>query len=172
MRTINEYKNRFYNLLEATVGNVKPLINENEDPYSDLYGKTVTYKDSQSGVELKGTITDMVMIEPNYIMIVHNRLYVTDKQSMGYIKKVEPSSNTSNIYYSYYICETKMFSINLVEYKLERDETTGQKKEVYGNVKDIETFTCKGLSDILSQRYPCATDFSMNSNPDIPNNLA
>jgi hypothetical protein len=87
MRTINEYKNRFYNLLESTVGNVKPLINENEDPYLDLYGKTVTYKDSQSGVELKGTIIGMTMIEPNYIMIVHNPLYVTNQNSMGYVKK-------------------------------------------------------------------------------------
>lgn len=28
MKTINEYKNRFYNLLETTIGDVKPLIME------------------------------------------------------------------------------------------------------------------------------------------------
>jgi len=33
MRTINEYKKRFYQLIESTIGDVKPLINEDEkDP--------------------------------------------------------------------------------------------------------------------------------------------
>ena len=30
MINLNEYKNRFYNLMESTMGNVKPLINEGD----------------------------------------------------------------------------------------------------------------------------------------------
>ena len=31
MKNIEQYKNRFYNLMESTIGNVKPLINEEND---------------------------------------------------------------------------------------------------------------------------------------------
>ena len=30
MKNINDYKKRFYNLMESTIGNVKPLINESD----------------------------------------------------------------------------------------------------------------------------------------------
>ena len=30
MKEIQEYRNRFYNLLESEIGNVKPLISETE----------------------------------------------------------------------------------------------------------------------------------------------
>ena len=30
MKNINQYRNRFYNLMESTMGDVKPLINEDE----------------------------------------------------------------------------------------------------------------------------------------------
>ena len=32
MRNINQYKKRFYNLMESTLGNVKPLISEQGEP--------------------------------------------------------------------------------------------------------------------------------------------
>jgi hypothetical protein len=174
MKNLNQYKKRFNQLMESQLGNVKPLISEEDekDPYSDLYGKTVTYKDSQSGVELKGTISHMVMIEPSDILITHNKLYVTEPEVMGYIKGREPSSDNSKLYYSHYDCKTETFSIELIEYIYVPEDKGGGDLESYGDNKVIDTFTCKGLSDVLSQRYPCATDFSMNSDPDIPNNLA
>ena len=174
MKNLNQYKKRFNQLMESTIGNVKPLISEEDekDPYSDLYGKTVTYKDSQSGVELKGTISHMVMIEPSDILITHDKLYVTEPEVMGYKKEREPSSDNSKLYYSHYDCGTKTFWITLREYKVERDERSGFEEKIIGDEKEFDSFTCKGLSDVLSQRYPCATDFSMNSDFDVPNNLA
>jgi hypothetical protein len=36
MRNINEYKKRFYNLMESTLGDVRPLISEQDKDVSDL----------------------------------------------------------------------------------------------------------------------------------------
>jgi len=121
-------------------------------------------------VELKGAISHMVMIEPSDILITHNKLYVTEPEDMGYIKEREPSSNNSTLYYSVFDCKTKTFWITLREYKVEN--ISGVRKKVVGEEKRFSTFTCKGLSDTLSQRYPCTTDFVMNGDFDVPNNLA
>ena len=39
MKNINEYKKRFYNLMESTLGDVKPLISEQDEGVSDLERK-------------------------------------------------------------------------------------------------------------------------------------
>ena len=153
MRTINEYKNRFYNLLESTVGNVKPLINENEDPYLDLYGKTVTFKSIEmGGIVIKGIIKG-VSTQGNGIDIKLKES-ITDGDTDGLSFDENNNDYFGNLNYD---CSTKTFYI-----KLEG------KREHY----KVSKFTCKGLSDVLSQRYPCDTDFSMNGDFNVPNNLA
>ena len=78
MRNINEYKKRFYNLMESTLGDVKPLISE-DTQYEEFvkptiemlsygvaytlignggYGKTINSKTSLSGNEYKFTLSD------------------------------------------------------------------------------------------------------------------
>jgi len=39
MRNIEAYKNRFYNLMESTIGNVKPLISEQEETEPQIFDK-------------------------------------------------------------------------------------------------------------------------------------
>ena len=39
MRNIESYKNRFYNLMESTIGNVKPLISEQEETEPQIFDK-------------------------------------------------------------------------------------------------------------------------------------
>jgi hypothetical protein len=51
MGTINEYKNRFNQLMESTMGNVKPLLNEEEN--------TIINKVASEG--LKNLTTDMMV---------------------------------------------------------------------------------------------------------------
>ena len=79
MRNINKYRKRFYNLMESTLGNVKPLISEapqHEEfvtPTMDMlsygeahsssdgtggYGKTINSKTSLSGNEYKFTLAE------------------------------------------------------------------------------------------------------------------
>lgn len=66
MNTINEYKNRFYNLLETTIGDVKPLISEDDSKGFCLK----KYKDT-SNLNYKRCMFEGVTKE-NFINLVHN----------------------------------------------------------------------------------------------------
>lgn len=51
MNNINEYKKRFYNLMESTMGDAKPLINEQKD-VSDLERKELGDKMMKDWIDL------------------------------------------------------------------------------------------------------------------------
>ena len=54
MKTINEYKNRFDQLMESTIGNVKPLINETDEediPTFSLNNTKVNRTPGNTGTE-------------------------------------------------------------------------------------------------------------------------
>jgi hypothetical protein len=44
MKNINEYKKRFYTLMESTVGDVKPLLNEED--FSDIIEDEICYDEN------------------------------------------------------------------------------------------------------------------------------
>ena len=44
MNNIGNYKKRFFNLMESTMGDVKPLVNESTVEFTDLIGKTVIFR--------------------------------------------------------------------------------------------------------------------------------
>jgi hypothetical protein len=134
---------------------VRRVINEQDekDVYSDLYGKTVTFKSIEmSGVVIKGIIKG-VSTQGDGIDIKLKES-ITDGDTDGLSFDENNNDYFGNLNYD---CSTKTFYIKL----------EGKRKDY-----KFSKFTCKGLSDVLSQRYPCATDFSMNSDFDVPNNLA
>ena len=51
MKNINEYKKRFYNLMESTMGDAKPLISEQETPINSVSGETVNSGGGGAAVE-------------------------------------------------------------------------------------------------------------------------
>jgi len=52
MNNINEYKKRFYNLMESTLGDVRPLISEQDDDVSDLERKELGDKMMKDWIDL------------------------------------------------------------------------------------------------------------------------
>jgi hypothetical protein len=147
---------------------VRRVIKEQDekDDYSDLYGKTVTYKDKNTGVIVRGIIKGMTYAEPDGIIISHNKIYVTNPEETGYVMGNYGTDTSVS-----YDCDDKTFYISLKKYIKNDNPMVVQDKNYEGRIR-VTTFTCNGLSDILSQRYPCATDFSMKGDFNIPNNLA
>lgn len=48
MKNINDYKKRFYNLMESTMGDVKPLLMEVYSPPGAIKGRSRVFKDQKS----------------------------------------------------------------------------------------------------------------------------
>jgi len=90
MRTINEYKNRFNQLLEATIGNVKPLIMEQ--------GKTLVKL--LKGKELTGFKKDSILPEGNGINFLSDDNEIIIKMRMypkkGYISTIMMTSSSGH----------------------------------------------------------------------------
>lgn len=53
MANINEYKKRFENLMESTIGNVKPLLNESDVDFMEKYAEP-------QKLMAKGVFTDLM----------------------------------------------------------------------------------------------------------------
>ena len=133
-RVIKEQDEKVTTFPEVTV---YPKENMN----SDLYGKTVTFKDVETGTVVKGTIKHMTEVKGyDDISITFDGLYVNTNSD--YKLKGDP-----NIMYG---CGENVFFITL--YDSISEETVR-----------VNTFTCKGLSDVLNDRLPCKTDFAMNN---------
>jgi hypothetical protein len=136
---------------------VRRVISEEDkkDVYSDLYGKTSTFKSIEGDdVIIKGIIEGM---NDNTTRGKGIDIKLKEPKTMGQTNGLFFNEENNDYYGNLnYDCATKTFYI-----KLEG------KQKVY----TVKKFTCKGLSDVLSQRYPCATDFSMNDD-NVPNNLA
>jgi hypothetical protein len=133
---------------------VRRVIKEQEeDVYSDLYGKTVTFKDEKTGITLKGKIKRMVEVRGyDDISISFDNLYMIRGNNYD---EVYSLSDQPNVMYG---CGENVFYINLYDLELEEQ-------------KRIKTFTCKTLSDVLNDRLPCKTDFVMN-NTNVKSNFA
>ena len=160
-----EEKKRILGMHKSSTSNHYLIKEQEEDSYSDLYGKTVTYKDESTGVEIKGKINNLVKVEPNDIFISHDYFAVTNPDETGYVANMGPSKGTV-----YYGCKTKTFFIDLVERSTVIDPQKGPITKI-GNKKNIGTFTCEGLSNILQQRYPCKTDLS-SIKTNVPEDLS
>lgn len=55
MSNIEQYKNRFFNLMESTLGDVKPLINEQQGSITDTPQKPTFPKDDRNLNDLPNT---------------------------------------------------------------------------------------------------------------------
>ena len=133
---------------------VKRVIKEQEeDVYSDLYGKTVTFKDEKMGIIIKGKIKRMVEVRGyDDISISFDNLYMDRNNPYDEVYNL---SDRPNVMYG---CGENVFHITLNDLEL-------------GEQKRINTFTCKSLSDVLINRLPCKTDFVMN-NTNVKSNFA
>ena len=133
---------------------VKRVIKEQEeDVYSDLYGKTVTFKDEKMGIIIKGKINRMVEVRGyDDISISFDNLYMDRNNPYDEVYNL---SDRPNVMYG---CGENVFHITLNDLEL-------------GEQKRINTFTCKSLSDVLNNRLPCKTDFVMN-NTNVKSNFA
>ena len=58
MKNIEQYKNRFYNLMESTMGDVKPLISENQS--KDYFKAASELLDMMSGLPILDNDMDIV----------------------------------------------------------------------------------------------------------------
>jgi hypothetical protein len=130
------------------------LMEEYEDTnpelqFSELSGKTATFKDDELDVIVKGELRDMFPMQGHDAIIIHfNYLDVTNKK-----EEYSVDMDTANVIYN---CNTQTFYITI--------------RQKYNPLR-VKTFTCKGLSDILIQKSPCKTDFVM-TDTNVPNNFA
>jgi ribosomal protein L35AE/L33A len=138
-RVIKEQDEKVQDLETVTVTVPKRTYVENMN--SDLYGKTVTFKDEETGTVVKGKIKHMAEVKGyDDVSISFDDLYMLPNDN--YKISGEP-----NIMYG---CGENVFFITVYD--------------IYeGKTKRMNTFTCKGLSDVLNDRLPCKTDFVMNN---------
>lgn len=95
MNTINQYKNRFYNLLESTMGDVRPLITENTVSGTPEFNQIV----KNLGLELKGDESGGIIKNGNQLFGGNGRKYTFDFDSetkQGKIYVVEIDSKLPN----------------------------------------------------------------------------
>ena len=186
MKNINEYKRRFYNLMESTLGDVKPLIAE------------------QSGVNLNNLIGKTVVLKPKEFLNVDDKWF---KDSF----ETEPLGRMDKFFYEYIqknpikgtIINPRGFMNNLVRFEVKpldnivfggfpgswsinlSYECGSNTFIVYLHCKNDKSwffektiemeYTCVGLSDELENRLPCGNyDFSKNDMGDneTPNTFA
>jgi len=98
MNNLNEYKNRFYTLMESTMGNVKPLIVEQD--LTQLQSKTQETMNGLKGKQLKlksGLLTLKTPVvqftETNLGQKVTNITFNTDQPSAIFYIYIRPIKN-------------------------------------------------------------------------------
>jgi hypothetical protein len=69
MRNIEDYKQRFFNLMESTIGDVKPLINEDESTTNKFCWENPEWKEIDDDVKFKGTWK----LQGNKVLLTYER---------------------------------------------------------------------------------------------------
>jgi hypothetical protein len=195
MDNLNEYKKRFYTLMESTMGNVKPLINEQKADYSSIYGKTVTFTPvkvvNSTRINPDDPHTESA---PAYNDILN--ILKTDKLK-GTI--IDNSSNQTeygnghsigvdldpNLRISSYLNDSTLMSMGVgstkhifsldcdkdiftVVFTFLDDYNTDFNNGGVDFLKFEVDYKCDGLKDILKNMYPCKTDLSKVDNSPSP----
>ena len=105
---VEQYKKRFYNLMESTMGDVKPLINEEE---STVTFEVITNDWSKVPVEFNG-----FLVFPNYVELRPNLI------PNGELLKTYFTENKNNLVANGYV----LYTNNNVNYLLGVDIDNGQ----------------------------------------------
>ena len=186
MKNINEYKRRFYNLMESTLGDVRPLITEQAKVnFEDLIGKSVVLKPKAFlGVDDK-------WFKPELDKETFNR---RDKSFYEYIQKTPVKGTISyvkSITSDKIIFDIKVFDDVIWDgmgryWEVSLSYECGTNKFIGEMDNKTETswffaktvkmeYTCVGFSDALEKRLPCGNyDFAKNDMGDneTPNTFA
>jgi len=78
MKNINDYKKRFYNLMESTIGDSKPLIKEDPDP-TDVNPKITTALQDNVATFYNNSLNQYYTKNPN-----KPKIYFSVKKTTGY----------------------------------------------------------------------------------------
>ena len=174
MKNLNDYKKRFNILMESTMGNVKPLIMEEEN--DDLIGKSVTFKVDEN-LTIKGIIKNFVKqtsqsnniifhLEDNIVAIqpLKNSLDGDNDDPNREIYEYSAPGDSGTIVR--YECGSNTF-ILLLSIRITKFEN--YKVKLTNNTTKNFKATCEGLKNILEKRYPCSTDLSLNKKEEFKN---
>jgi hypothetical protein len=84
MNNIEQYKNRFFNLMESTIGDVKPLISEQTDTIDELTLDTLTLSLKQIETFLNIHIVILVIVVK--VQLLTNQLQYINGISYMYLE--------------------------------------------------------------------------------------
>jgi hypothetical protein len=126
MNNIDQYKRRFFNLLESEMGNVKPLITEDEDQWIDdsreMEGETnFDEMDKEQGVEeIKSVLSDDELQFLNQVMSQEGEEGLESKIENAIESKSEMNEEDSDFESEYGMSEDEFKMRNIVDKIIEK----------------------------------------------------
>jgi hypothetical protein len=121
MNNIEQYKQRFFNLLESELGNVKPLITEDEDQWietsGELEGETnFDEMDKEKGAEeIKSVLSDEELQFLNQVMSQEGEEGLESKIENAIESKSEMNEDDSDFESEYGMSEEEFKMRNIVD---------------------------------------------------------
>jgi len=121
MNNIEQYKQRFFNLLESELGNVKPLITEDEDQWietsGELEGETnFDEMDKEQGAEeIKSVLSDEELQFLNQVMSQEGEEGLESKIENAIESKSEMNEDDSDFESEYGMSEEEFKMRNIVD---------------------------------------------------------
>jgi len=126
MNNIDQYKRRFFNLLESEMGNVKPLITEDEDQWIDdsreMEGETnFDEMDKEQGAEeIKSVLSDDELQFLNQVMSQEGEEGLESKIENAIESKSEMNEEDSDFESEYGMSEDEFKMRNIVDKNIEK----------------------------------------------------
>jgi hypothetical protein len=157
MKNINQYKNRFNQLLESTMGNVKPLIMEQET------GNTITFEVITNNWSKLPNDFNGYLVFPNLITL-RPHLIPNGEQLLNYY-----NSNKDNLTADGYVCYLNNNVMYLIPVTIDNGQVgSGECSVEKGTTEEFNNFYGNGKSPDYNQLPQGSTEYMIiKKNNDI-----